>query len=124
MIKYVDHVAVTVKDVEKSVLFYKKIGFKVIRRLDSEAMKIVFVGNGLAELELFEPKKGANAVPPLGELETGIKHIAFHVDNIDAAVEEFQGNGVQFTTEIRRRGGRANIFFSDPDDTVLQLLQG
>ena len=124
MIKYVDHVAVTVKDVEKSVLFYDKIGFKVIRKLDSDTMKIVFVGNGLAELELFEPKKGANAISPLGELETGIKHIAFHVDNIDTAVKEFEENGIKFTTEIRRRGDRANIFFSDPDGTVLQLLQG
>lgn len=112
------------KDVDKSVLFYEKIGFKVIRRLESETMKIVFVGNGLAELELFEPKKGAKTVPPLGDLETGIKHIAFHVDNIDAAVKELEGNGVKFTSGIRRRGIRANIFFSDPDGTVLQLLQG
>lgn len=124
MIKYVDHVAVTVKDVETSILFYEKIGFSVIRKIDSDTMKIVFVGNGLAELELFEPKKGAKAVSPLGEEVTGIKHIAFHVDDIDAAVKELERNGVQFTSDVRRRGSRANIFFKDPDGTLLQLLQG
>jgi len=125
MIRYVDHVAVTVKDMDRSVEFYKKLGFSVIRELDTATQKIVFVGGGLAELELFEPKGEAAAeTSPLGENEVGIKHIAFHVDDIEGAVEELEKMGVEFTTEIRRRGKRAHIFFEDPDGTQLQLLKG
>ena len=61
MIRYVDHVAVTVKDMDRSVEFYKKLGFSVIREFDTTTQKIVFVGGGLAELELFEPKGEAAA---------------------------------------------------------------
>jgi glyoxylase I family protein len=126
MIKYVDHVAITVKDLAKSIEFYKdKLGFSVIREGDTPTQKMVFVGNDLAELELFEIKKGvAKEVPPLKADEVGIKHIAFHVDNLEGMVEEMKKKGVKFTTEINKRGSRSHIFFKDPDGTILQLLQG
>jgi glyoxylase I family protein len=125
MIRYVDHVAITVKDLAQSIEFYKKLGFSVLRESESPSQKMVFVGNGLCELELFEIKNGvAKDVPPLKGDEVGIKHIAFHVDDIEGVVEEMKKKGVTFTTEIRRSGSRASIFFKDPNDTILQLLQG
>lgn len=126
MIQYVDHVAITVKDLDRSVEFYtKKLGFSVVRKDETPSLNIVFVGNGLAQLELFELKKGtAKEVPALKENEIGIKHIAFHVDDIEGVVEEMKKRGVEFTTEIRKSGKRAYIFFKNPDGTSLQLLQG
>jgi catechol 2,3-dioxygenase-like lactoylglutathione lyase family enzyme len=110
---------------DRSVEFYKKLGFSVIRESDSPTRKIVFVGNGLVQLEIFEPKnEAAIEVPSLSENEIGIKHIAFHVDDIEGAVEKLKKSGIEFTSEISRRGKRANIFFEDPDGTQLQLLQG
>ena len=126
MIRYVDHVAITVKDLAQSIEFYtEKLGFSVLRKSESPSQKMVFVGNGLCELELFEIKNGvAKDAPPLKGDEVGIKHIAFHVDDIEGVVEEMKKKGVTFTTEIRRSGSRANIFFKDPNGTLLQLLQG
>ena len=126
MIRYVDHVAITVKDLTQSIEFYTgKLGFSVLRKSESPSQKMVFVGNDLCELELFEIKNGvAKDVPPLKGDEVGIKHIAFHVDDIEGVVEEMKKKGVTFTTEIRRSGSRASIFFKDPNGTLLQLLQG
>jgi len=88
MIRYVDHVAITVKDLAQSIEFYKKLGFSVLRESESPSQKMVFVGNSLAELELFEIKNGvAKDVPPLRGDEVGIKHIAFHVDDIEGVVD-------------------------------------
>jgi catechol 2,3-dioxygenase-like lactoylglutathione lyase family enzyme len=125
MIRYVDHVAITVKDLAQSIAFYAKLGFAVIRQSESPTQTMVFVGNGLAELELFGLKDGAaKDVPPLQGDEVGIKHIAFHVDDLEGVVKALKTQGVAFTTDIRRSGSRASIFFKDPDGTILQLLQG
>ncbi len=125
MIRYVDHVAITVKDLARSIAFYQKLGFAVIRQGENPTQRMVFVGNGLAELELFGLKDGAaKEVPPLQNDEVGLKHIAFHVDDLEGVVDALKQKGITFTTEIRRSGPRASIFFKDPDGTILQLLEG
>lgn len=126
MIRYVDHIAITVKDLDRSVEFYtKKLGFSVLREAETPSLKIMFVGNELAQLELFEVKEGpAKEGPPLKDDEIGIKHICFHVEDLGKVVEEMKQKGVEFTSEIRKSGERSHIFFKDPDGIVLQLLQG
>jgi catechol 2,3-dioxygenase-like lactoylglutathione lyase family enzyme len=85
--------------------------------------EIAFVRNGLAELELFEPKtRVSGPVRPLHEDD--VEHIAFHVDDIEGAVATLEGRGVTFASTVRRTGNRAGVLFKDPDGTLLQLLQG
>lgn len=126
LIRHVDHVAITVQDMARSVEFYtKKLGFSITRKAETPTTNIVFVGKGSAQLELFEIKEGqAKEVPPLEADEIGIKHIAFNVDDLESIVEEYRKKGVEFTSEIRRSGARSHIFFKDPDGIILQLLQG
>jgi len=45
MIRYVDHVAITVKDLDRSAEFYTKLGFSVLREAETPSLKIMFVGN-------------------------------------------------------------------------------
>jgi catechol 2,3-dioxygenase-like lactoylglutathione lyase family enzyme len=123
MIRYVDHVGITVQDLERSIAFYEKLGFAVVRRLATATHAIAFVRNGLAELELFEPT--TRVLRPVHSLhEDDVAHIAFHVDDIDGAIATLEGRGVTFTSTVRRTGNRAGILFKDPDGNLLQLLQG
>ena len=125
MIAYLDHVAITVKNLNRSIEFYTKLGFSVVRRAETTTLNIAFVGSGLARLELFELRKeAAKEVSQPKDNEIGVKHIAFHVDDIEGVVEELKKKGVEFTTEIAKTGRRATIFFKDPDGTILQLIQG
>jgi len=126
MIMYVDHVAITVKDMDRAVDFYtKKLGFSVLRKGETPMSNVVFIGNNLAQLELFALKKdGAKEGPPLKDNETGIKHMALHVDDIEGVIEELKKRGVEFTSDIGKVGKRSYVFFNDPDGTRLQLLQG
>ena len=123
MIRYVDHVGITVQDLEQSIAFYAKLGFAVVRRQATATHEIAFVRNGLAELELFAPKTGVPGPAPTLHEDT-IQHIAFHVDAIDDAVATLEGRGISFTSAVRRTGNRAGVLFKDPDGTLLQLLQG
>lgn len=126
LIQYVDHVAITVKDMDRSIEFYtQKLGFTITRTSETPTMKIVFVGTGQVQLELFALKQdAAKPVPELQQDEIGIKHIAFNVTDLDALIKEFREKGINFISEIRQAGTRRHIFFKDPDGTTLQLLQG
>jgi catechol 2,3-dioxygenase-like lactoylglutathione lyase family enzyme len=123
MIRYVDHVGITVQDLERSIAFYAKLDFSVVRTMTTATHKVAFVRNGLAELELFAPKTGVSE-PAHPLHEDDVQHIAFHVDDIDGAVATLEERGVTFTSTVRRTGKRAGILFKDPDGTLLQLLQG
>jgi glyoxylase I family protein len=126
LIQYVDHVAITVKDMTRSIKFYtEKLGFTITRSSETPSMKTVFVGRGQVQLELFALKQGsAKPVPELQQDEIGIKHIAFNVTDLDTLIKEFKEKGVVFISEIRQAGTRRHIFFKDPDGITLQLLEG
>ena len=126
MIQYVDHVAITVKDMNRSLEFYtEKLGFTITRSSETPTMKTIFVGKGQVQLELFALKQSsAKSVPELQQDEIGIKHIAFNVTDLDTLIEEFREKGIVFISEVRQAGTRRHIFFKDPDGITLQLLEG
>jgi methylmalonyl-CoA epimerase len=122
----VDHVAITVKDMNRSLEFYtEKLGFTITRSSETPTMKTIFVGKGQVQLELFALKQSsAKSVPELQQDEIGIKHIAFNVTDLDTLIEEFREKGIVFISEVRQAGTRRHIFFKDPDGITLQLLEG
>ncbi len=126
MIQYVDHVAITVKDMNRSIEFYtEKLGFTITRSSETSTVKTVFVGRGQVQLELFALKQGsAKPVPELQQDEIGIKHIAFNVTDLDTLIKEYREKGIVFISEVRQAGTRRHIFFKDPDGITLQLLEG
>ena len=129
MIMYLAHVEIIVKDMDRAIDFYTKLGFSVLSKNEDHIRKVVFVGNGLAQLELFAFKKeNVKESPPLKDDGIGINHIAFHVDDLEDAIEGLKKRGVEFTSEITKKitktGKISFIFLRDPDGTRLQLFQG
>ena len=129
MIMYMGHVAITVKDMDRTIDFYAKLWFSVLTESEDLNKKVVFIGNGLTQLELFAFKNGnAKEAPPLKDDEIGIKHMAFHVDDLEGAIEGLKKKGIEFTSEITKKvtknGKVSFIFFRDPNGTRLQLIQG
>ena len=129
MIMYLAHVEIIVKDMDRAIDFYTKLGFSVLTENEDPIRKVVFVGNGLAQLELFAFKKeNAKESPPPKIDGIGINHIALHVDDLESAIERLKKRGVEFTSEITKKvtetGKISFIFLRDPDGTRLQLFQG
>lgn len=116
MILGIDHIEIIVRDVEKHVEFYQKLGFNLIKRTDHHG--------GSAELQLpgeNQPIIEIHAL--LTEENPGINHISFRCDDVDATYEELTAKGIDFyeAPSPVPVTGRRNALFRDPDGWRLQL---
>lgn len=128
MIKAFDHVTITVSDLKRSVDFYQHIlGLKVMGVLKQNGgdLKIVYLNAGGATIELFNFKEKGKPLTETKDLDIGIKHIGFKVDDIDKVVKKLKEANVKFTMEPFDATGRVRIaFFKDPDGILIELVQG
>jgi glyoxylase I family protein len=125
-LKKVHHIAVICSDYERSKDFYCRIlGFKIVAetyRKERDSYKLDLSLNGRYIIELFS---FPNYIPrPSGPEATGLRHLAFEVENIEEAVQSLNTNGVS-TEPIRVDAGTRKkfTFFRDPDDLPLELYQ-
>lgn len=120
------HVAIICRDYERSKRFYADtLGLTVIaenHRPDRNSTKLDLALPGGGMLELFSfPNPPARPTNPEA---VGLRHLAFRVDNLDAAIETLQSRGVTF--EPVRTDPYTNArhtFFRDPDDLPLELYE-
>lgn len=122
----VHHVAIICSDYEKSKDFYINVlGCHVIAehyRHDRQSYKIDLGLNGDYTIELFSfPNPPARPSYPEA---CGLRHLAFAVTDVKAALEELQSKAIR-TTElmIDQYTNRKMAFFFDPDGLPLELYQ-
>ncbi len=122
-LKKIHHVAIIVSDYKKSRAFYvEKLGFRVIRenyRADRDDYKLDLELDG-CELEIFSGNENPQRVnyPEA----CGLRHLAFYVEDIEAAVAELQEK--EIATEPIRVDPfteKRMTFFHDPDGLPLEL---
>lgn len=124
MISLIDHVAITVKDLQETIDFYAKLSFKLGQRAENPTQIIQFLEAGQARLEVFAPKPTVTTPPELTQCDIGIKHIALKVDDIWKTYSEAKEKGVTFNSEPQFTPmGPAVVFFRDPSGILLQLIQ-
>ena len=123
MIQIIDHVAITVRNLQETIDFYAKLGFKLGARSESPTQTTLFLESGEARLEIFAPKSPTSPCE-LGNNDQGMKHIAIKVDDIWQDYKEAKAKGIVFEGEPRRTPmGNIVAFFKDPSGVLLQLLQ-
>jgi lactoylglutathione lyase len=117
------HTCYRIGDIDRSVAFYKALGFDEISRMPirDEAIN-VFMGlpNDGARLELTY-HFGVDSY----ELGTGYNHIAVTADDLDATLERLAGEGIEpekppYTV---RDGGPRLCFVRDPDGYRVELIE-
>jgi lactoylglutathione lyase len=117
------HTCYRIGDIDRSVAFYKALGFDEISRMPirDEAIN-VFMGlpNDGARLELTY-NFGVDSY----ELGTGYNHIAVTADDLDATLERLAGEGIEpekppYTV---RDGGPRLCFVRDPDGYRVELIE-
>lgn len=123
----IHHIAIICQDYEVSKRFYTKIlGLSVLGeycRAERQSYKLDLALNGQYVIELFsfpDPPQRPSRPEALG-----LRHLAFAVADIDAAVARLNEEGV-VTEPIRvdEHTGRRFTFFADPDDLPLELYEG
>jgi glyoxylase I family protein len=120
----IHHVAIIVSDYEVSKDFYvNKLGFEIIRenyRPDKKDWKLDLRVDSDTELEIFAPED-----PPkrLTNPEAcGLRHLAFHTDNIEKTVEELKSLGIEtIGIKVDTFTNKKLTFFYDPDGLPLEL---
>lgn len=119
MAKYaslVDHIAIAVKDLEESIVFYNRfLGFEVTERRKTEgkhsAMVSAVMKAGPITIVLLQGTTADSQVTRyLEHYGPGVQHIAIGVTNLPALVDELRAAGVEFDTNIIEGGGLRQIF--------------
>ena len=128
MIKF-DHVAITVKDLEKSIQWYKKnFNFTELRRFEKSTLEIrgATLKQDHFTLELLEPynpiivkHKQTDLTTCLGN--TGANHLAFVADDIEKMYSRLKNNRVRMITKVI---DSRYFFCVDPDCVLIEIRQG
>jgi len=120
-LKYL-HTMVRVKDLDKSMAFYKLLGLQETRRYDNEEgrFSLIFMappGQEDAPIELTYNWDGDDGLPSDSR---HFGHIAYGVDNIYETCQHLADNGVVINRPPR--DGRM-AFVRSPDNISIELLQ-
>ena len=117
------HIAIICSDFTKAKEFYiDKLGFELYREVYRPEVDdyLRMLRQGDTVLELFiKPENPERVTNPEAR---GLRHLAFHVEDIKPAVAWLNGMGIE-TEPIREdkvNGGRFT-FFKDPDGLPLEL---
>lgn len=110
-----DHIALIVSS-EESLNFYRKLGFKEIKRIERSYDTVVFMQCGQITLEIFIDLRHPERVS--GPEAKGLRHIAFSIDSLSECMKEL------VCEEIRTDWfGRKFTFTKDPDGQPIELIE-
>ena len=124
-IKFVDHVAIAIKqgELDGQVKVYEMLGFKEIHReevlgTDQVREALLQVGNGPNLIQLLEPLSADSPVQKLIDRNGGrggLAHVAFRVESAQQAFDAMQASGFQIIDKAPRKGSRGTtVFFVHP----------
>lgn len=140
MIKAMNHVGVSVANLDRSIKFYCDVlGMEVVRERDFAGDqyekilglkcpkgKLALLQAGSMRIELFEfshpsPKSGDSVRPVC---DHGITHFCIEVSDIDQEYERLKSAGVYFHCEPIDFSGMVKATYGrDPDGNVFELLE-
>lgn len=141
MVTRVDHAALSVRDLDRSLRFYRDLlGFTVERIIESTpekrlgdvvglpgcAARIAHLKCGDSMLELLEYTSPRGRPIPAGETQAdqGFSHVCFRSSDTRADHRRLADQGVKFIGEpVEYRPGVWIVYFRGPDGEVCELRQ-
>jgi len=133
MPKRIDHVAIIVRNIEQSLVFYRDtLGITPgeIKEVPGEQVRIAFLplgGPAGSVIELIEPTTPDSSLAKFIEKRgEGLHHICLEVENIEAALAEMQEKGAPVLDKQPRVAAEGRAIFLHPKGTngvLLELLE-
>lgn len=116
----IDHVALAVSDVERSIRWYGDVLGLERRFADVWGDVPAFIGAGTTAIALF-PVRDGEAQPPPGRNTIAMLHLAFRIDRagFEHAKEELHRRGIAW--ELQDHQVSHSIYFDDPDGHQLEI---
>lgn len=124
----IDHIGIAVKDLDETLKFYTDIlgldceGTEVV---EEQKVRVAFLPVGDTEVELLESTSDDGPIAKFIEKNgEGVQHIAFRVDDIEAAIAYMKEKGMRMIDEQPRYGaGGAKIAFVHPKSSHRVLVE-
>ena len=127
MLNKIHHTAIICADYERSKQFYTDVlGLEISNetyRAERDSYKLDLSLNGHYVIELFSfpnpPKR------PSRPEATGLRHIAFNVDNLDAVIAHLATHGVEAEPiRVDETTHKRFTFIADPDGLPIEFYEG
>jgi len=125
------HVAICVSDLDRTLEFYRKLGFEESHRFTLDGVENVYIGrkgdgvatNGGGDLQI---RYDTDRTTPIAPSRADTDHVAFTVDDVEETFEAALDAGaaaVVEPTEIEPADAYA-AFVEDPEGYTLEFYQG
>ena len=129
MFGQLDHIGVAVEDLDASIALYEtSFGMTLVHRetVTEQGVEAVLLDVGDSHVELLRPLGPDTAVGKfLARRGPGLHHVAYRVQDIDAALSRLRDRGVQLIDEAPRigiRGSRVAFLHPSASGSVLTEL--
>jgi methylmalonyl-CoA/ethylmalonyl-CoA epimerase len=121
-ITHIEHIGIAVKNLQDSIEYYEKVlGLKCynIEEVADQKVRTAFFKVGQTKIELLE---STDPEGPIGKFidkkGEGIHHLAFHVNDLQGALNEAKINGIGLIDTAPRKGAEGlKIAFLHPKST-------
>ncbi len=127
------HIAITTPDVEKTARFYVDVfGMKEIGKRESPQVRGCYLTDGEIQLAILCFKNDTVAGVERGKGFSGLHHIGFQVDDLDAIADKLAAVGAPRRDDVnealgvghgRRPGGNVEVKYSGPDGVMLDVSE-
>lgn len=127
-ITHIEHIGIAVTNLKEAILYYENVlGMKcyAVEEVPDQKVKTAFFKVGQTKIELLESTDPGGPIGKFIEKKgPGIHHLAFAVDNVNQALNDMAGKGVQLIDKISRKGAEGlNIGFLHPKSTLGVLTE-
>ena len=128
----IKHIAIATQDVEKTARFYIEVfGMKEVGKIDDPGTRGCFLTDGEINLAILDFKNDEAAGVERGKGYSGIHHIGFQVDSLDAIAERLTQAGSRRREDVeqalgvgsRQPRGNVGVKYSGPDGVMLDVSE-
>lgn len=128
MLSRIDHLGVAVADLDAAIALYAQhLSLPIDHRevIEEQGVEAVALTVGESRVELLRPLRPDTPVGRfLAEHGPGLHHVAYAVEDIDAALARLKADGVRLVDEVARRGlAGTRIAFVHPKATMGLLTE-
>jgi catechol 2,3-dioxygenase-like lactoylglutathione lyase family enzyme len=129
----IKHIALSTQDVDRTAAFYIDVfGMKEIARIDSPSARGYYLSDGDLNLAILNFKNDAVAGTERGKAWSGIHHIGFQVDSLEAIAEKLAAAGSEPRHDVNEalgvgqghhRYGNVEVKYSGPDGVMVDVSE-
>lgn len=119
MLTKINHIGIAVTSIEEALPLYRDslgMNFAGTEEVPSQLVKVAFLCVGESKIELLEPTSPESPVAKFLEKNgPGVHHVAYGVEDIEAAIAKLVAKGTRMIDSVPRNGAHgARIAFIHP----------